>query len=241
MGFHTKIPIVTNGLVLYYDAANIKSYVSGDTQINNLVKNSPFQGTINNGASFENTSNGGIVLDGTNQNIVLTNPTQFNYGNEITVIVGFTPNTITTRMALFAPTGNDSDQMLRARGDVFPPYFDFVTTSAGGNNNVLTNISTTEIVSGTSYFVGGTIDTVTTRLYVNGKKESELTSGTARALWDSTLAALHQSPGQVNIGSRPFTSIQNYVDGLIHYVLFYNRTLTDSEMYQNYSSIKGRL
>lgn len=239
MAYHTKLPIVTDGLVLYYDAANTKSYVSGDTQMNNLVKDSPFQGTITNGATFDDT-NKGILLDGSNQDIELTNPTSFNYGNEITVIVGCTPNSLTPA-SLFAPGGNDSDNFLRMSTDGVNPEtkFRFTTTQAGGNLNALQNYSTTEVVTGTSYFVGGIVDGFSTRLYVNGKKESDLTSGVARALWDTTVSIVHQG-GKVNIGSRPFTSDQLFLDGLIHYVLFYNRVLTDAEMYQNYSSLRGR-
>jgi hypothetical protein len=240
MAYHTKIPIVNDGLVLYYDAANTKSYPGSGTQINNLVKNSPFQGTLTNGASFDNTNNGGILLDGSNQDIELTNPLSFQYGNEITVIVGFTPNGL-SRGALFAPTGNDTDQMMRFRGDVNPPYVDLVTTSAGGNFNVLTNISTTEVMTGTSYFAGGVVDGTTTRLYINGKKESELTSGVARALWDATLPIGPHQGGKVNIGSRPFTpSDSDFLEGIIHYVLLYNRVLSDAEMLQNYNSLRGR-
>jgi hypothetical protein len=143
-------------------------------------------------------------------------------------------------MTLFAPGGNDTDQLLRVRGDVNPPYFDFVTTSAGGNSNTVILQSNTEPTTGNTYFVGGVVDKATTRLYVNGKKEDEETSGVVRALWDTTVAIIHQG-GKVNIGSRPFTSDSDFLDGIIHYVLLYNRVLSDNEMYQNYSSLRGRL
>jgi hypothetical protein len=82
------------------------------------------------------------------------------------------------------------------------------------------------------------VDVTTTRLYVNGRKEDE-DSSTTRSDWNATQSILHQG-GKVNIGSRPFTSDERFFDGVIHYVLFYDRVLTDAEMYQNYSSLRGR-
>jgi hypothetical protein len=57
--------IVRNGLILYLDAANPKSYISGSTIWNDLSRIGN-NGTLVNGPTF-NTSNGGnIVFDGTN-------------------------------------------------------------------------------------------------------------------------------------------------------------------------------
>ena len=69
--------IVTDGLVLYLDAANTKSYASGSTAWNDLVGIN--NGTLVNGPTFNSANGGSIVFDGSNDyvsttyNAVLTN------------------------------------------------------------------------------------------------------------------------------------------------------------------------
>jgi hypothetical protein len=57
--------IVTNGLVLYLDAANYLSYTSGSTTWNDLSGNNN-TGSLINGPTFSSTNAGSIVFDGTN-------------------------------------------------------------------------------------------------------------------------------------------------------------------------------
>ena len=66
MSFRYSPSIVTDDLVLYLDAANTRSYISGSTSWNDLtiINN---VGTLINGASFNTLNNGSIEFDGTNQ------------------------------------------------------------------------------------------------------------------------------------------------------------------------------
>ena len=57
------VNIVTNGLVLYLDASNTKSYVSGSTTWND-VSRSGNNGTLTNGPTFNSANGGSIVFDG---------------------------------------------------------------------------------------------------------------------------------------------------------------------------------
>jgi hypothetical protein len=57
--------IVTDGLVLYLDAANTKSYVSGSTTWNDMSGFSN-NGTLVNGPTFNSANGGSIVFDGVN-------------------------------------------------------------------------------------------------------------------------------------------------------------------------------
>ena len=59
------VNIVTNGLVLYLDASNTKSYVSGSTTWSD-VSRSGNNGTLTNGPTFNSANGGSIVFDGTN-------------------------------------------------------------------------------------------------------------------------------------------------------------------------------
>jgi len=58
--------IITDGLVLYLDAANPKSYVSGSTTWNDISKGGN-NGTLLNGFSYSNTNKGELNFDGVNQ------------------------------------------------------------------------------------------------------------------------------------------------------------------------------
>jgi hypothetical protein len=54
--------IVTDGLVLYLDAANVKSYPGSGTVWNEMVRNN--NGTLTNGPTFNSANGGSIVFDG---------------------------------------------------------------------------------------------------------------------------------------------------------------------------------
>jgi hypothetical protein len=65
MAFNYSPKIVTDGLVLYLDAANTRSYVSGSTTWTDLSR-SGINGTLTNGPTLSSANGGSIVFDGTN-------------------------------------------------------------------------------------------------------------------------------------------------------------------------------
>ena len=56
---------ITNGLILYLDAANTKSYPGSGTVWSDLTKNNN-SGSLTNGPTFNSANGGSIVFDGTN-------------------------------------------------------------------------------------------------------------------------------------------------------------------------------
>ena len=70
-------PIVTNGLIFYLDASNVRSYASGSTVAYSLVPSASFSRAIScslSGGVGYNTSNlGSFVFDGTNDQLLLEN------------------------------------------------------------------------------------------------------------------------------------------------------------------------
>jgi len=63
---NNSIPrVVPQGLVLWYDAARLRSYAGSGTSWNDLSGNA-FTGTLTNGPTFSTSNGGRIVLDGTN-------------------------------------------------------------------------------------------------------------------------------------------------------------------------------
>ena len=84
MGFHRGPKIVTDGLVLYLDAANPKSYPGSGTTWSDLSGNGN-DGTLINGPTFDNGNNGSITFDGANDylridDVLVSNPTSLTVG-----------------------------------------------------------------------------------------------------------------------------------------------------------------
>lgn len=77
MAFSRGPSIVKDGLVLYLDAANPKSYPGSGTNFNDISSNGN-NATIVNGASFDNSNSGSIKFDGTNDTISLSQITTTN-------------------------------------------------------------------------------------------------------------------------------------------------------------------
>jgi hypothetical protein len=65
------VNIITDGLVLYLDAANTKSIVSGSTTWNDLSR-SGNNGTLVNGPTFNSGNGGSIVFDGLDDYMITT-------------------------------------------------------------------------------------------------------------------------------------------------------------------------
>jgi hypothetical protein len=72
MGLDHSPIIVTDGLSLYTDAVNTRSYVGSGTTVNGLVSGIGL--TLVNGVGFGTTSTNYFILDGTNDNITFYVP-----------------------------------------------------------------------------------------------------------------------------------------------------------------------
>ena len=79
MAFSRGPKIVTDGLVLYLDAANTKSYIGSGVNWNDLNKTNV--GTLTNGPTFDTEGNGSIVFDGVNDFVNLTSAVNINNTN----------------------------------------------------------------------------------------------------------------------------------------------------------------
>jgi hypothetical protein len=78
MGFNYSPKIVTDGLVLYLDAANSKSYPGSGTTWGDLSRGGN-NGTLVNGPTFSSANGGSLVFNGTNQYASVLNTTGINF------------------------------------------------------------------------------------------------------------------------------------------------------------------
>ena len=106
MAFNYSPKIVTDGLVLYLDAANSKSYVSGSTAWNDISRGGN-NGTLVNGPTFDSGNGGSIVFDGVNNYVISPSSNDWALGinGAISAWVYFT-GSITTNHRLWCVNNN---------------------------------------------------------------------------------------------------------------------------------------
>jgi hypothetical protein len=219
--------IVTNGLVLYLDAANYLSYVSGSTTWRDL-SSSNLSGSLINGPTYSSGNAGHIRLDGTNDYITL--PT-----------IGFAPPSVTVDVWVRQYSSNnigyiwvmdnyDNPELrLGVSTNKFQVYFYDLPYGY-----ITSTLSTTTLNTSSFFNVTSTITSGSQKVYVNGNLEISTTgnynTNTTGSLYEQTLGTYNRpSPGYNGYGS--------YDYGIYK---VYNRVLTASEVLQNYNAQKSR-
>jgi hypothetical protein len=216
--------IVSNGLVLNLDAAQLRSYPGSGTAWSDLSGNAN-NGTLTNGPTFDSGNGGSIVFDGTND-IITSFPTQIS-GNGSKTIESWIYVTSSSRGGLCGTRGGNTT------GWVFA-----VNRTTSGNLTYYHTgtVSTLEISAGILqnawYQCGVTYSTsnAEVKFYVNG-----IQSGTTF----TSVAAINTSAYNGVIGREGDNTNFPY-KGNIAITRIYNRVLTDSEILQNYNAVKSR-
>lgn len=219
--------IVRNGLILHLDAANTKSYVSGNTTWNDM-STKQINGTLTNGPTFSQSNNGGIVLDGVNNYISIGNNSNyyFNGLNPFTLSIWFKPNEI-----------KFSGLISRFNSGVVGNYF--LSLESDGSINFHREkspnynlFSTQKLTTGNTYNIVAVYDGVNTNIYINNVLDGSISSGNITA---------NQSNIQLFIGAfQTSGSATNILNGTIYCTKIYNRGLSSVEVSQNYNTLKGR-
>jgi hypothetical protein len=231
MAYHTKLPIVTDGLIFSVDPYNTKSYVSGDTVTYNLVNNSLVSGTFVNGVGFNGES---FVFGGTNEKINFGSASILNFGrsDELTFEAWVNPSVTT-----FMPIMGDRDVTTKNGITFFNSSGKLGVFMIGGigtnqlilesQNVVIPNNEWSHVV-----FSKNTNFTVNVgKMYVNG------TEIPFNYVVDNLLNDPN-SPQNFHIsGDGDRTEVFN---GYLSYIKIYNKMLTDNEVKQNYNALKHR-
>lgn len=222
MSFNYSPRVITNGLVLYLDAANRKSYPGSGTAWNDLTINGN-NGTLTNGPTFNSSNLGNIVFDGTNDFIATNLVTNYidNHsqciwykwdGNNQLVTLTFLGNQSLNGLGLILHDGSSGNVGNRI-GILY----------AGTSFNALP--SSLPLVSNSWNNLVITRTTTTTTLYNNGQ------------FFNSTLS----SPRTSSTYSFNYGSVTSWgAAGNVSNISFYNRALSAVEVQQNYDALKGR-
>ena len=220
MAFTYSPKIVTDGLVFAVDAANTKSYPGSGTTWKDLSGNGN-DGTLTNGPTFDSGNGGSIVFDGTDDYISFGNPAevQFIYTNEFSLEAWVNPNTLSGFKHIIGKTYVNYRLAHSGTNISFRLDANTITTSGGS------------LVVGEWTHIIATWDplTQTAKVYQNGVQVSSVTNITCD--WTNTSAnfQLGNSPGE-----------NYYFDGKITLGKAYSKTLTPSEITQNYNALKSR-
>jgi len=229
MSVMAPIKSVTDNLVFNLDAANIKSYPKSGTSWSDLTGNNN-TGTLTNGPTFSSENGGSIVFDGTNDYISIPNSTALNPTN-ITVSAWIN-RTSTVNYAHFVglPISDTSwTPPYMSYGIEYIGTSDTISLVLGFSDNSIAYTNATAFGNNQWFQFIGTYDGTNVKVYINGAIQ------TTRAE-TKTMAA---SSANFYIGSNNASTVYP-LNGKIGSVQVYNRSLTVSEVLQNYNSNKSR-
>jgi hypothetical protein len=215
--------IVRNGLVLYLDAANKKSYAGSGTAWNDLSGNGR-NGTLTNDPTYSSVNGGTIVFDGTNDYVVCVNSSSFAFGtNNFAVSYWFYANSLSGTPTIF-DTRTDG-------GGAGPGFSDFFETNKYKvfANSLTRYTSNASFAVSTWYNICVTRSGTTTSVYING------------ALDGTYADTLNITDNGLLIARNINTTGTSYFNGRVSNVLVYNsKALTAVEVSQNFNALRGR-
>jgi hypothetical protein len=227
--FKNSPPIVTDGLVLYLDAANTKSYPTTGTTWNDLT-NATTGATLVNGPTYTTSNGGSIVFDGTNDEgtIGSRNGASFVDTDDMTVSVFLKINNKNVAGVLGRFTSgaiNDGWCVW-----VFLDKIIFFNTNSSGNYDPYYNNTGYSFINGEWFHFCVTRNSSTKKLkwYINGQLNQEYTTSSS---------TYRKTNNGISIASLGSTYNMN---GNIASTQIYNKALTDSEVLQNYNATKQR-
>jgi len=229
---------ITDNLVLYLDAANNKSYVSGSTTWVDLTGNGN-NGTLINGPTFNTGSLGSIVLDGVDDYIfvsrsVILEPTA------ITMQCVFYFGTWTSYPGIIAKgywDSTTSPKDIEGYGmHIRPDYSLWVDFNNNGTRKILNNSGVNIGMTQNSLnFITVTIGPTGANVYNKGINYYSDSTNYTIAYTGNNGGTV---PADLWIGWMQYRG--GTLNGKVYNTSIYNRVLSSSEITQNYNALKGR-
>ena len=207
---------VDSGIILVYDAANRNCYPGSGSSITD-ISNNGYVGTLLNSVGFSTANQGVLTFNGTNQQI--TNGFKPSGARSCFIWVKY--NKITGLPNGYSISGTQEINAYNYIGIQDGGTFYYYAGTTGGN------LASVFLKSGNWYQQGFALNSDGSRtLYLNGVSVGSEAGGVG------STATVTFSVGCIN---------SNYwVDGQIGMVQQFNRSLTTSEVLQNYNATKAR-
>jgi hypothetical protein len=245
MSFHFSPNIVTDGLIVCYDPANTRSFVSGSTSLYDLTTNK-YDGLLVNGPVYSGVNYGTISMDASDDEIDFPDIGNVTNG---TVSIWFRNNlNIISTGPISNPfwfgSGATAPSMRVAFGDigggtgstelftVYLPNFTGTTTIAGRWVASSLPISGSSIPSAW-YNIVVARDSSGSRIYFDNTLLGEPDLGQDINLTTTSTIPFSRSGWDNN-------RIGYLGNGLVSHFTIYNRALTTQEVSRNYNALKNR-
>ncbi len=209
--------IVLNGLVLNVDAAKADSYPKTGTTWRDISTGGSNNGTLTNGPMFDSNNKGSIVFDGTND-IVNFGPFSLLTGSNFSLSFWVKLNVNNT---VQVPIAKDSHFSIA--------FFNNQVSYADGSNwnySAFGNYSTFSV--DTWYNIVAVRNGTNVTLYSNSASIASLTFG----------GSVTGNANNFYLGA--YAGNAYFFKGNISSMLIYNKSLTSTEVTQNYNALKGR-
>jgi hypothetical protein len=230
--------IVTDGLILYYDGANPKCYISGDTTSNDLSITQS-NGTLENGVTYNVDNNGSWVFDGIDDYIDFSDNPSFDIDGTNTVSFN---SWIKKEGGIYFPVFAKLYYPNSTIQDGYRCYIPSSTNQvvvnlygSGGSN--ITVYSINPISNNQWLYLSITYDgsetAVGVKIYVNGILVS-------MGIFVDTFVGTMINTVPLTLGGQPTLTNPLYANGKISVTKIYNRELTQEEVLQNYNAMKSR-
>lgn len=234
---YTYKPIVSDGLILYYDPMNTKSYVGSGTSVYDLTENY-IDGVLQNGTSYDGFA---FSFDSVDDYIDCGNSDilKFVDGDAFTLCawIKINSNLITSHAIIMQHGGTPYSSTGFGLYVENSGFIDFAKSNVA---NTSQNTSTTYlswdvwnyIVCSVKY--DGTNGVI--KFYINGDLRSTFTGWSANPIITDYTSPFYIGKSGVDL------SFNNGMifPGLISCVSVYNRLLNDDEVLQNYNALKNR-
>lgn len=222
VGYNPKI--VTDGLVLALDAANVKSYPGSGTTWTDLSTNA-YNGTLNGGPTFNADNGGSIVFDGINDYVRVSNIFPMTGISTYTVSIWINiDSTMTGIDCRFFWHGNYGVMIFKYTDDTIGMYMHNATVGVIAYSGA--------IQFNTWMNITGTYDGSVVKNYINGQfvAQQNLT-GTLEAPNTTTLFSL---------GAQADSAVFWTKCKISNVTVYKNRALTSEEIQQNFNALRGR-
>ena len=214
MAFHYSPKIVTEGLVLYLDAGNVKSYPLSGTAWSDISKQEN-NATLYSGPTYDSSNGGSIVFDGTDDFCLAGSGLEIT-GN-LTVTAWVRPTSFANQGNIVSKTANFGYRMRFQSDGTFWMY---------SNTNTITSPSAYTINNW--FHTVGVFSSTGLRMYINGS----LVQSNGTAFTPSYAASSFIVGGN--------STTQELFQGRIANVSVYNRALNQTEITQNFNAQKTR-
>ena len=221
------VNIVTDGLVLYLDAANTKSYPGSGTAWSDLSR-SGNNGVLTNGPTFNSGNGGSIVFDGTNDYAQTTsNPIANDSSFTLETWVNFT----------------------NFNNSLFRPIIDCGNLGVGSLGYCLAKNTSNNLYLAINTGFVGISNTITNNIWYHIVATASKTANYTMSIYLNSVLGTVNASAITSVLTNSQTSIRlmsNYVgtvlysQGNIGITRIYNKALTPQEIQQNYNATKSR-